>query len=178
MKKNVLLFLFLPLCSFFSLSVFAGELSFNKDLRFNNKVKVFIQQGKVFYSQNELDMEKGRCTLKSLSSGDHLIKQGASLVVTQVVSRVEVQQVILKLGGGATKEYELFCDIPEFPTQEKLRAIVLKKIHESKEWTQRYNQMEAREKGEALRMFMGRASNEILDEEFDFIMSGLAVLKF
>jgi len=178
MKKNAPLFLFLPLYFLFSLPASAGNLNFKKALHFETKAEVFIQEGKTFRSRDELNMEKGRCVLKAKTSGDHVIKQGASLPVTQIISQVEVQKVTLKLGGGAVKEYELFCEIPEFPSQENLRAIVLKRIHEDKEWAQRYNQMDAQEQAESLRIFMGRAANQILDEEFDFIMSGIANLEF
>lgn len=178
MKKNALVFLLLVLCSLISLPAFAGSLIFKKDLHFENKAAVFIQGGKTFRSRNELNMEKGRCVLKTQSSGGSVIKQGTSLPVTQIISQVEIQEITLKLGGGVTKEYELFCEIPEFPSQESLRAIVLKKIHEDKEWTQRYNQMEAQQQAESLRIFMGRAANQILDEEFEFIMSGVANLEF
>lgn len=178
MKKNLPLFLFLPWCFLLSLHVSAGSLDFQKALHFENRADIFIQEGKTFRSRNELNRDKGRCVLKAQSSGDHVIKQGASLPVNKIISQVEEQKVTLKLGGGAVKEYELFCEIPEFPSQDSLRAIVLKRIHEDKEWTQRYNQMDPQEQAESLRIFMARAANQILDEEFDFIMSGIATLKF
>jgi|GEM_PF-1822115 len=178
MKKTASLSFFLSLCFLFSLPASAGSLNFKKDLHFEAKAEVFIQEGKTYRSRSELNMEQGRCVLEAKTSGDHVIKQGASLPVTQIISQIEVQKVTLKLGGGAVKEYELFCEIPEFPSQENLRAIVLKRIHEDKEWTQRYNQMDDEEKAKSLRIFMGRAANQILDEEFDFIMSGIAYLEF
>ena len=162
----------------FSLSTYGGTLNFKKDLDFKNKSTVYIQKNKIFYSNQELDKEKGYCQLTGLSSEGEGIKAGASLPVTQIVSQVEVKKISMKLGGGASKEFELLCELPEFPTQEKLRAIVLKNIQEDKEWTARYNEMGREEQAKALQIFMGRAANHILDEEFDFIMSGTAKLAF
>ncbi|MBV1872879.1 MAG: hypothetical protein KUG83_10065 [Gammaproteobacteria bacterium] len=162
----------------FSLSTYGGALNFKKDLDFKNKSTVYIQRNGVLYSDKELDAEKGYCQLTALSSTGEGIKAGASLPVTQIVSQVEVKKISMKLGGGASKEFELLCEMPEFPTQEKLRAIVLKNIQEDKEWTARYNKMEREEQAKALQIFMARAANQILDEEFDFIMSATAQLEF
>ncbi|MBL4607010.1 MAG: hypothetical protein JKY01_04185 [Pseudomonadales bacterium] len=178
MKKTALIFLFSLTFSLFSLQTFAGNLTFKKNIDLENKSAVFIQNGKMFRSEQELDKEKGRCRLTAQSSGAKTIKKGTSLPVTRIISQVEVQKITIKLGGAASDEFELFCQIPEFPTQENLRGIVIKNIHEEKEWAQRYNQMKAEEKAESLRVFMARAANQILDEEFGFIMSGVAKLEF
>ena len=174
MKKTALLFsLFL-----FSLSAYGGNLNFKKELNFKNNFTVFIQQSKTFRSSHELDENKGHCRLNAMSTGDSVIKPGTSLPVIQISSQLEVKKISMKFGGGATKEFELSCDMPEFPSQEKLRAIVLKNIQDDKEWTVRYNQMEPQKQAESLRIFMARAANEILDDEFDLIMSGVAKLEF
>lgn len=173
--KKIVAFLFLFVCSTVALG---GSLDFQREISFVGESQVYIQSGKIYRRFEEIDTSKGNCCLKAMFTGVENISNGASLAVEQIVSKLEIKQVTLKLGGTAQKRYELFCEIPEFPDQEKLRAIVLKKIHDDKEWTTRYNQMQSQEQANAIRVFMARAANQILDEEFDFIMTGVAQLNF
>lgn len=177
--KNKILLTLSSLCLLAAVNSYSATLELKKDIPFSNNGRfVYLQEGKVFNAKGELDLAKGRCEFISVTEQIKSIPGGSSLTVTRMNSQVEVKKLKVLLQGSDSLEYTMNCKIPEFPTQENLRGIVLKKISEDKAWTVKYNDLNKEEQAETLRRLMSRAANEILDEEFAVVLSGLGDLVF
>ena len=177
--KNKRLLTLSALCLLSAMNAYSATLELKKDIPFNDNGRfVYLQEGKVFNAKGELDLAKGRCEFISVSGQIKSIAAGRSLKVTSMSTQVEVKKIKISLQGNDSLEYTMNCKIPEFPTQQNLRGIVLKKISEDKAWTAKYNDLKKEEQAETLRRLMSRAANEILDEEFEVVLSGLGNFVF
>jgi hypothetical protein len=176
MKKTTLHYLFW--LSVFAAPVYAADLQIKKDIVFQNGDRVYVQGGKVAQKQTDLAADKGYCQIHNASITQQSIPAGAVLAVSGMMSEFEAKKITMTLQQGDGSGVTFLCEMPELPSMEKLSAIVLKDIFEDADWKQRYNQMAANEQAEAMKIFMARAANQLLDEEFALIMMGIAELKF
>lgn len=161
-----------------TLPVSAADLLIKKDIVFEKNDRVFVQGGKIMQEQSALVADKGHCQLQKAAGAAASLNHGLTLKINRMSSDFDKKQVALGLQNSDGSDLTLSCAIPELPSVEQLSAIVLKKVFEDEDWKQRYNQMAAAEQAEAMKVFMARAANQMLDEEFALILMGVAELKF
>lgn len=164
--------------SVFAAPVYAADLQIKKDIIFQNSDRVYVQGGKLAQKQTDLAADKGYCQIHKESTTQQSISAGAALAVSGMTSEFEKKKLTMTLQQGDGSGVTFLCEMPELPSVEKLSAIVLKNIYEDADWKQRYNQMAPNEQAEAMKIFMARAANQLLDEEFALIVMGIAELKF
>lgn len=161
-----------------ALPVSAADLLIKKDIVFEKSNAVFLQGGKIVQEKSALAADKGHCQLQKASGAAARLNHDLTLKITRMSSDFEKKQVALGLQNSDGTDLTLDCVIPELVSVDQLSATVLKKLFEDEDWKQRYNQMNPDEQAEAMKVFMARAANQMLDEEVGLILMGAAELKF
>lgn len=176
MKKKLISCLLSSLLGL-ALPASAADLLIKKDIAFEQAQQVFVQGGKIVSTQQALAANKGHCRIRKTPDAPARLTKDLILKITRMTSAFDQKQLSMALQNTDGSELTVSCAIPELPSVEQLSAIVLKKVFEDEDWKQRYNQMAAAEQAEAMKVFMARAANQMLDEEFALILMGVAELK-